>query len=165
MKHEIEWYDLSYNWYKKYNWEDLTEDYINNSDYLWNNIIDRTLKLDRSKTVENFEKEWKITDLYFSIRVLKDNPLFKHLANSESIEINWDPIKWWWDIYWNWKDINEWEYLKANYDFNLMSKDIEELERKWNNIQEICLHFVIEYWDPSFEYFKNWGDLTITTED
>lgn len=161
MKYEIQRYEMAFYWYEKYNKEPITEKFIDDSEEITNTQIDRNIPL-KDNTAENIEKNWgKITDMFISIRVLRDNPLFIPLSQGENIKINWIDINYFWDLYWNSKDLNEGEYI-TQYNKNEIKSWIKETETKYWNVTEICLHFWIRYWDPLFDFFKDGENITIT---
>lgn len=76
--------------YENYNWEELTEDYLNNWDYI---DCDQLLTTegrfsDFREAIKHYEEEWNIiTEFFIKQRVLRDNPIFKHIMNWGKIKI------------------------------------------------------------------------------
>ena len=80
--------------YRNYNWEELTEDFLNEWDYIG---VDYSLSTDKNwclhdhvkKSVEYLEKNWTlITEFFIKQRVLRNNPIFKHIMNWGKIKIS-----------------------------------------------------------------------------
>lgn len=73
-------------WYKNYNWEELTEDFLNNWEY--EKGIDFLQGKFFKEDIENFEKNWGLaTEMFVKIRILRDNPMFQHLLNGGLVKI------------------------------------------------------------------------------
>ena len=76
--------------YENYKGEDLTEDFISNGEYIdCDGVLETNGYFSEFKTViENYEKEGTlITELFIKQRVLRDNPIFKHIMNWGKIKI------------------------------------------------------------------------------
>lgn len=71
-------------WYEDYTGEKLTPDFLNNGEYLdcdaeINGLADY---------IKELEENWTLTtELFIKLRVLRDNPIFKHLAKGGKIKI------------------------------------------------------------------------------
>lgn len=159
MDYKIQWYEMALFWYEKYNGEEINKESIYNSDQITTTQIDRDIPV-KFELINDIEKKWgKVTDMYITIRVLKDNPLFNHLAKGEIININGEKIYYFADLYWNSKDINDGEYITET-DYMDIERAIKETEEKYWNVTEICLHFWIRYYDPLFDFFKRGENIT-----
>lgn len=74
--------------YKNYNWEELTDDFLNEWDYIDVDLWAEGTFWDFKKIVEDYEKEGTlITEFFIKQRVLRDNPIFKHIMNWGKIRI------------------------------------------------------------------------------
>ena len=72
-------------WYKKYNWEELTEDFINN--WRYEKGVD-FLQWGVKWAIEEMEDKGGLaTELFVKIRVLKGSPMFEHIKNGGLVKI------------------------------------------------------------------------------
>ena len=93
IKINVEWkqnFFCDLYWYKNYNWEKETDDFLNNWDYIcFDKMIESKNWYDNLiEHINELEKNWTlITEMYIKLRVLKDSPIFKHLENWGKIKI------------------------------------------------------------------------------
>lgn len=79
--------------YENYNWEELTEEFLNEGKYITCDAIletntDFVLNNNAKEVIESYEKEGTlITEMFIKQRVLRDNPIFKHIMNWGKIKI------------------------------------------------------------------------------
>ena len=72
-------------WYEKYNWEELTPEFLNCWEY--EKGVD-FLQWDVKDWIEEMEKNWGLaTEMFVKIRILRDNPMFQHLLNGGLVKI------------------------------------------------------------------------------
>jgi hypothetical protein len=82
--------------YKNYNWKELTEDFINEWDYIWfwndweeidvDAIIDERGWL--KEILDYYEKQGTlITEIFLKQRIMRGTPLFEHLQKGGKVKL------------------------------------------------------------------------------
>ena len=76
--------------YKDYKGQELTDDFLNNWEYIcFDDMVETpTGYKDLFNHIKELEKNWTLTtELFIKLRVLRNNPIFEHLAKWGKIKL------------------------------------------------------------------------------
>lgn len=76
--------------YENYKNEKLTDEFLNNGEYIcFDDMLESPKWYDNlHKHIKELEESWTlITEMFIKQRILRDNPIFKHIMNGGKIKI------------------------------------------------------------------------------
>lgn len=74
--------------YENYNGQELTDEFINNGDYLDCDAEIKDGKYWLANYIKDLEEQWTLTtELFVKLRVLKWTPIFEHLAKGGKVRL------------------------------------------------------------------------------